>query len=176
MSNRFAYPAERTYTTLWNMVDPDNGLLLGLGRTNSWPIETSPPDVDLMTTQQEQLACYFPATVRKVAKRVSSGGGGVFQFGGQFFQLYDASSLDSIRSSQATHLYIEAVVDHNLMPNNSFRSVGLYRFVKYNSNIPDNLSIYLPSDVTAALYFLEHLEPIIKTTNLKQTFKIVVKG
>ena len=176
MPNRFAYPAEKIYTTLWNMANLDNGLLLGLGRTNSWPIETSPPDVDSTVTEQEQLACYFSIKTRKVAKRVSSGGAGIFSYGGQFFQLYEVSNLDSVRAAQATHLYIEAVVDHNLMPNNSFRSLGLYRFVQYGLNIPNDLGVYLPGDVTAALYFLEHIEPVVKTTNLKQTFKIIVKG
>lgn len=173
MSNRFAYPAEKTYTTLWNMVNPDKGLLLGLGRTNSWPSETSPPDVDPLATEQEQLACYFPILTRKVAKRVSSGG---TEFGGQFFTISEAATLDSIRAAQATHLYIEAVVDHNLMPNNSFRSLGLYRFIEYAEETDPEASVFLPGDVNASLYFLEHIEPVVKTTNLLQTFKIIVKG
>lgn len=173
MSNRFAYPAEKTYTTLWNMANPDKGLLLGLGRTNSWPLETSPPDVEPLATEQEELACYFPIVTRKVAKRVSSGG---TEFGGQFFTITEVTNADSIRFAQATHLYIEAVVDHNLMPNNSFRSLGLYRFIEYAEGIENNLPIYLPGDVDASLYFLEHIEPVVKTTNLLQTFKIIVKG
>jgi hypothetical protein len=173
MSNRFAYPAEKTYTTLWNMANPDHGLLLGLGRTNSWALETSPPDVDPLATGQEQLACYFPIVTRKVAKRVSSGG---TEFGGQFFTISEAATLDTIRAAQATHLYIEAVVDHNLMPNNSFRSLGLYRFIEYAEGIDAAAPVFLPGDVNASLYFLEHIEPVVKTSNLLQTFKIIVKG
>lgn len=173
MSNRFAYPAEKTYTTLWDMVNLDHGLLLGLGRTNSWASETSPPDVDPLATQQEELACYFPILTRKVAKRVSSGG---MEFGGQFFTITEVETLGAIRAAQATHLYIEAVVDHNLMPNNSFRSLGLYRFIEYAENIDETSPMFLPGDVDTSLYFLEHIEPVIKTTNLLQTFKIIVRG
>lgn len=173
MSNRFAYPAEKTYTTLSNMLDPEKGLLLGLGRTNSWTSETSPPDVNPLATEQEQLACYFPILTRKVAKRVGSGG---IEFGGQLFTITEAESLAAVRAAQATHLYIEAVVDHNLMPNNSFRSLGLYRFIEYEEGIDPEAPVFLPGDVNASLYFLEHIEPVVKTNNLLQTFKIIVKG
>lgn len=173
MSNRFAYPAGKTYTTLWNMANLDNGLLLGLGKTSSWPSESSPPDVDPLASEQVELACYFPILTRKVAKRVSSGG---IPFGGQLFTLFDAESLNDIEAVQATHLYVEAVVDHNLMPNNSFRSLGLYRFIKYADDIEPTEPMFLPGDVDASIYFLEHIEPVVKTSNLLQTFKIIVKG
>lgn len=173
MSNRCGYPAERTYTTLWDMVREDHGLLLGLGKTSSWPSETSPPDVDLTATSQQELACYFPIVTRKVAKRVGTAG---VSFGGQLFDVTEVTTLDGIRAAQATHLYIEAVVDHNLMPNNSFRSLGLYRFIEYGESIDPEALVFLPGDVSASLYFLQHLEPVVKTTNLVQTFKIIVKG
>lgn len=176
MSNRCGYPAEKTYTTIWNMLRPDNPLFLGLGKTSSWPSESSPPDVDLTATTQQELACYFPIHIRKTAKRVSSGTAGSISFGGQFFIISEADSLNDVRSAQASHLYIEAVVNHNLMPNNSFRSLGLYRFIKYLNEIAEDLDVYLPGDVDASLYFLQHIEPVVKTTNLEQTFKIIVKG
>lgn len=173
MSNRCGYPAAKTYTTLWNMVNLDNALLLGLGKTSSWTIETSPPDVDLTATEQQELACYYPIAVRKVAKRVSSGG---VSFAGQLFNITKVETLDAIEAAQATHLYVEAVVDHNLMPNNSFRSLGLYRFVSHADSIDPAASIFLPADVDASLYFLQHIEPVVKTTNLVQTFKMIVRA
>ena len=176
MYKTFAYPAEKTYTTLWNMINPDNGLVIGLGKNSAWANESAPPAVDLAATEQEELFCYIPVTKRKVATLVSTLTAESVEIDGKFYEVADVESLDDIRLSIAKRLLAEIVVDHNLLPAGSFRSIGLYRFIEYADLIDPEAAIFFPGDITASLYYLEHFKPINKTANLLQTFKLVVSA
>lgn len=175
MYKTYTYPLERTYKNVWDLVNPENDLLLGLGGITSWPIESLPPAADSTNLTVPEIFIYIPVTRRKLAQQVNSKSEYSLSNNGFIFDIISVENIDQIRLNNIKHACLEIDVDHNLLPQTEFRSLGLFRDVTY-TGITDEESSYDPAYIDASLFYLENFQPITVTENTTQTFKIIVEG
>ena len=163
------------YERLKSLLAVDNRLLLGVGRTTSWPIETAPPDVNPNTLQQDEVALYLPVTklaVQLVATSYTEPNPSELIAGSRFAKTTD---LEEIVNDNANMLYVSTVLKHNNFPESSYRSFGLYEKCLV-SPTPLQTTSYTPEEVTAAtLFYLEFFQSVEIQPNVEESVKLVIR-
>lgn len=185
MHKTYTYPLEKVYRDLWELINPDNDLMLGLGGTTAWDIESTPPAANPTLIDVPQLFIYLPVTKRLGAKRTNKNNKtvvvghvdpGVMLSKGLQYEVTTVNSLQELRIRDLKQICLEIEVDHNLLPQTTFRTIGLYRFISYEEGVTAGGASYLPEEITGSLFYVENFRPVTVTNNVKQTFRIVVKG
>lgn len=184
MLKTFLYPINATYTNIWQLIKPGNTTMLGIGRTSAWSIESAPPAPATLITDVEQLIGYVPLKKGGAAIRVNSQTGDSFGVDGKFYRSVEASTINTIRATEANQVYLEFEIDHNLISAGKFRSVGVYKNVEFSQELLDaaidgeveKKGLYEVEDLTGDLCYVENFPPISVTNNLIQTIKLVING
>ena len=175
MHSQYTYTNTYTYKKAFDLIDPTNLMLVGLGGISPWAIEATPPQPPIDSITINDLFSYFPVTQRMGAVRVPDYTTGAINYNGFYYKLITVNNVADARDNDVRSVYLSTVVSHNLLLQTAFRIVGLFTDIALDTGATTTQQIYTSNEVVSAnLIYLQYCRPTYKQVNLTQNIQIII--
>ena len=150
-------------------------VILGLGNTSAWASEANPPSVNTSITQQTELLGYIPVLTKQAVARLSNPTEDTITIkGGHYLPI--PSTYEALDTNYCNSILVTGSLDHNSVVGNanSYRSIGLYRDLKFSNGatISDPFIEYL--DVVGMLVKLVYFSPQNLVADTTESISLVL--
>lgn len=158
------------YLKFLDLISKQSNFVFSLNHFSNWSLDLIPPTPSPISTPSELIG-YLPILQLYPVTTTSQSSPDSFIINDQRY-LKVNSTLNDISSNKCSKLCFESTLQHNLLPNNSWRSINLYL---NNKTIPNNQFFsLLPENSTLTLIYSVYSPPRTKESNVTEIIRILL--
>lgn len=170
MINNSSFNNNYKYSKILELISKRTNFLFSLNHYSNWSLDLIPPAPTPISSPVELLG-YLPISQLYPVTTTTQQSSDSFVVQDQLYTRVE-STLPDITSNKCSKLCFQSSLDHNLLPNNSWRSINLYLS---STTIPNTTFFQtLPNGTSLTLIYSVYSPPRTKETNVTETIRILL--